>query len=320
MNPTAPDQDALERPLFFDGQQLYADNLQGLEAHHRALRRLHNRSLHQPGVGSGLAVAGRRGEREVRIQPGYALDAAGRELLLGEPVTEPVPPVAGEPDGGPAHFDLAVSHPADEDLEETETRVGVCAPRGAVRLREHPRLDWVRLRPDPSGELLPVDDAQRLALQNGQLIALGRAAVRDCRLDADVSRVLRRTARPPQRPRVRCGSASVTWLPWYADPDDVESALLGLRTEDPVGTGGLPATPCYTARVEGCRPLVLSGGADEQALVVLDGPAYVQDPTPWGFVCCVPLLVYAGQLGLISDKWLKHANALWRVMWYAIEE
>ena len=58
----------VERLRYFDGQRLFADDLQGVEAFNREMRWLHNRSLHQPGIGSGLAVAGRRGDREVRIQ------------------------------------------------------------------------------------------------------------------------------------------------------------------------------------------------------------------------------------------------------------
>ncbi|WP_405864068.1 hypothetical protein [Streptomyces sp. NBC_00005] len=314
------DPGTLERPLFFDGQQLYAEDLQGLEAHHRALRWLHNRSLHQPGVGNGLAVSGRRGEREVRIQPGYALDAAGRELLLGEPLTEPVPPVAGEPDGSPAYFDLTLCYPSDDDLEETETRDGVCAPRGAVRLRERPVLCWARLRPDTSGALRPVDDAQRLALEEGRVIALARAGILDCRLSADLSATLRRTARPTERPRIVCGTGPVDWKEWHAVAGDDDSALLGLRAEVSTGARGFRATPCYTARVDGRRPLVFPGEKDEPDVVLLDGPAYVQDATPGQFQCHVPLLVYAGALAGLPDELIPNARRQWQVTWYAIEE
>ena len=42
------------------------------------MRWLHNRSLHQPGVGNGYKVTGTQGDRQVTIGPGYALDAYGR--------------------------------------------------------------------------------------------------------------------------------------------------------------------------------------------------------------------------------------------------
>src|SRR5574342_507094 len=91
----------VERLQFFTGQRLFATDLQAIEAFNREMRWLHNRSLHQPGVGKGFAVSGKRGDREVYIGPGYAMDADGREIVLTEAKTEPVPPVAGETDGSP---------------------------------------------------------------------------------------------------------------------------------------------------------------------------------------------------------------------------
>ncbi len=64
----------VERLQFFDGQRLFASDLQQLEAFHRGMRELHNASLHQPGIGAGLAISGIPGDREVVVGPGYALD------------------------------------------------------------------------------------------------------------------------------------------------------------------------------------------------------------------------------------------------------
>ncbi|MBT1090324.1 hypothetical protein [Streptomyces sp. Tu102] len=318
-DPQAQDPGVLERPLFFDGQQLHAEDLQGLQAHHRALRWLHNRSLHQPGVGNGLAVSGARGDREVRVQPGYALDAAGRELILGDPLHEPVPPVAGEPGGGPVRFDLTLAYPSDDDLEETETQEGVCAPRGAVRLRERPVLRWVRLRSDGAGGLRPVDDSQRLALQEGRIIALARAEVLGCRLNADIAAVLRRNARPPQRPGIVCGSAKVTWVPWFSGRDRED--LIGLAARVDTTSGGLRATPCYTARIEGHRPLSVDVGREVGELLLLDGPAYVEESAPDGFVCRIPLRSLSGEgFAGWADPVARAAGDAFGVVWFAVEE
>ena len=67
----------IERRQFFAGQQLYADDLTGLEAFHREMRELHNRSLHQPGVGSGLAVKGASGDRPRKRTVFYFIPTAG---------------------------------------------------------------------------------------------------------------------------------------------------------------------------------------------------------------------------------------------------
>ena len=65
----------IERLQFFNGQRVSAADLQGIEAFNREMRWLHNTSLHQPGIGSGFAVGGSKGDREVTISPGYAIDA-----------------------------------------------------------------------------------------------------------------------------------------------------------------------------------------------------------------------------------------------------
>src|SRR6478736_2969964 len=67
----------VERVRFFNGQQLFASDLQSVEAFDRDMRWLHNRSLHQPGIGNGFAITGRRGDRLVTIGAGYASDVGG---------------------------------------------------------------------------------------------------------------------------------------------------------------------------------------------------------------------------------------------------
>src|ERR1051325_11222587 len=87
----------LERVEFFNGERLFAADLQTLEEFQREMRWLHNKSLHQPGVASGFAVAGEKGDRQVIVQPGYALDSSGREIVLTEVNhVEAVPPVADD--------------------------------------------------------------------------------------------------------------------------------------------------------------------------------------------------------------------------------
>ncbi len=82
------------RPHFFDGQLLASDDLAAEQDYHRQMRYLHNR-LHGYGVASGLEVGVGRGR--IRVDPGLALDALGREIVLVAAVTLPVPPPP--PDG-----------------------------------------------------------------------------------------------------------------------------------------------------------------------------------------------------------------------------
>src|SRR5215510_1980027 len=124
-----------ERIKFFNGQRLFASDLQFLEQFNREMRWLHNQSLHQAGIGSGFAVSGNKDDRQVRIEPGYAIDSSGREIVLTQPEVLQVPPVANDGQGNPVYYDLAVSYPSDFMLKETETRDGICVSRTAVRLR-----------------------------------------------------------------------------------------------------------------------------------------------------------------------------------------
>src|ERR1700680_1112905 len=100
-DPTAP----IERLSFFDGQRLFAADLAGIDDYNRQMRWLHHRSLHQPGVGKGFAVAGALGDRQVSVGAGYALDSLGREIVLTRTVTIPIPPAASEADGESVFFE-----------------------------------------------------------------------------------------------------------------------------------------------------------------------------------------------------------------------
>src|SRR5262245_35464881 len=191
----------IERFQFFNGQRLFSSDLQGIEQFNREMRWLHNRSLHQPGIGNGFAVTGKKGAREVTIGPGYAIDAEGREIVRTQDQVEPVQPVAGQDDGSPVLFDLTVSYPSDEDLETTETREGVCLPRGVIRLKEEPVFCWVRL--DEDGQ--PINDDEKKAILSGMKIVLARAEVLNCKLNRDISTAQRISARPATQPYVCCG-------------------------------------------------------------------------------------------------------------------
>ena len=131
---------ALQRPSFFEGQRLMADDLADVQTYHRELRWLHNRSLHNWGIALGLAVTGKRGEKAVRLQGGVALDCRGRELILSETQELPIPAVAGASDGsGPATYYLTLRYAEDADLVP-EIRNGVFGTSAAVRRPEQPLL------------------------------------------------------------------------------------------------------------------------------------------------------------------------------------
>jgi hypothetical protein len=316
----------IERQQFFNGQRLFADDLQSLEGFNRELRWLHNKSLHQPGIGNGFAVTGKKGDREVTIGPGYAIDREGHEIILIRDQVESVPPVASESDGTPVLFDLTVSY-LDEELEEQELREGICNQRGAVRLREEPVFCWVRL--DSNGQ--PGETKAKLEILAGMRLVLARAEVLNCELYQDLSVAERLNARPAQLPYVCCGTTVPNWQPLTfatLDPSvifgasDLDRQRLGNLIEQfaeglgyfpwvlPIGLSalvdtsvcGFLNTPCYSARIDGPRLRSFSRTTAQKTTasldVVLEGFVQIIDPTPKSFVANILLM---GQLIAPND-------------------
>src|SRR4051794_3215885 len=183
----------LERPVFFDGQRLTADDLEAVQAFDRELRWLHNRSLHGWGVSRGLTVRGERGAAAVEVAPGYALDCLGRELVVPEPVSLPVPPVVTS-----TRWYLTVTYRGDDELTP-ELRDGACDMRGAVRLPDAPSLAF---RPK-----------RRLGID----VVLARVNVEGCAL-ASLSLAERNELHPPS-PYVGAGRTVPGATEWRGWPD-----------------------------------------------------------------------------------------------------
>ena len=82
-----------ERPHFFTGQLLTADDLQADQDYIRGKSCLHNRFLHGWGIVTGLNVSA--DHENVVVSPGLALDCAGNELVLAEPERIPLTGLVG---------------------------------------------------------------------------------------------------------------------------------------------------------------------------------------------------------------------------------
>jgi hypothetical protein len=203
----------VERLQFFDGQRLFASDLQGLDEFNREMRRVHNQFLHAPGVGNGFAVTGKKGDREVTVGPGYAVDSLGHEIILTQTQTLPIPPVAGNK-GKQVYYDLTVSYPDDSALEEAETREGICTGPGVIRLEEAPVFCWVEL----AGEQLAATKQKlKVHLETGVKIRLARIAVLNCQLHEDVSIAQRQNARPEVTPYIFSNTVALAALPHTKD-------------------------------------------------------------------------------------------------------
>src|SRR6266481_923754 len=76
-----------KRINFFKGFLTTEHDWNDAERYHREKRKLHNRICHAPGVvpvhGGELKVSA-RGDLSLEIQPGYAIDGQGHDLVLLE--------------------------------------------------------------------------------------------------------------------------------------------------------------------------------------------------------------------------------------------
>jgi hypothetical protein len=316
----------IERLDFFNGQRLFAEDLQTLDGFNRQMRWLHNLSLHTFGIGSGFAVQGAPGDREVAILPGYAIDREGREIILLVPRVETVPPVADDGSGNPRFYDLTVHYPHDEDLEELETRAGICATHGVVRRREEPVFCWIELQPDRK----PKHDVHAQQIANGEKIVLARVSVKNCQLET-LSIATRRDVRPERLPYVACGRTAkggTDWQPWTVnvpgDNDGTDTITLGVYVRVDTSGAKFASVPRYTARIVGKREFL---NQDSGKNYILEGITSIDlDVTPSAFTLRVflPPFEFNGLLKVNPISGLTKvsdvlAKAGWYVEWMGVE-
>jgi hypothetical protein len=262
----------LERPAFFDGQRLEADDLAAMYDFHRELRWLHNRALHNWGIAVGFAVRGAKGSREVTVSPGYALDCQGHDLLLSRPVTLAVPAVSGTASGKPMLYYLTASYADDARIAPSESRDGECAGGGAVRRVEAPLVRWQ----DPRSVV--TENRWRRGLD----IVLAAVQVLDCALVAAPSMAERRGARPEPQPFVAAGTSAPESTVWTFF--NGASGIAGIQAIVDTSSAGFQRTPTYTAQIVGTRVLKADTGSGSPNGVLVDGFGSVVSPTSNGFV------------------------------------
>lgn len=275
----------LERITFFKGQQLTAADLTDLQQFNREMRWLHNRGQHQWGIGYGFDVNGDRGSRVVTVLPGYGIDNLGREVILTEPQTKPVPAIAGGGDRSEVVYFLVAAYQSDEDQHVAERRSGVCLPGGTVRLSEEPLIDW----------RLPNQ------LNEGFELILAKAWVKNCQLSRPLSLAMRRSARPSEQPYIAAGQTEVGNTEWEAW--SVNGQMIGLQTQVNTSAARFRTTPRYLAHVAGERYLA----EDPGPLIALGFPSVV-DATSKGFLLQVMLPAIAAGSPSINPAKLRDAG------------
>lgn len=315
----------VERLQFFDGQRLLAGDLQGLDAFHREMRELHNRSLHQAGVGSGYIVSGERGDREVIIGPGYAIDGEGHEIVLTATKTEQVPPVAGDQDGRPTLYYLTVSYPTEDNLEEAETRQSVCPPyvHGVVRRREEPVFCWVQLTRSETEQLQPVDPILAEDIQQGRKIILAQVEIKQCQLDKKVSIAQRRNARPATQPYIACGEEEVDYTlnrnVFTAAADNFLMLVFQVTAEVNTSKAEFHSPLCYWVQLKGPHEINVNGApVYVDGIVSIDKSPIDEQPKVPGFD--VTVLVFAwSAVGVEEPDIVAALKSHWTIVWMGIE-
>ena len=292
----------IERVRFFNDERLIAPDLQDIDDFARQMRWLHNRSLHQPGVANGFTVTGEKDDRQVVVQPGYALDALGREIVLTQSFTQPVPPTAGNGLGAPASYDLTVAYPST--LTESESRTADCGvTRGTVRQLESPVFCWASVSQN---------DSLRDDIESGMRIVLARADVLNCKLYNKVSVAPRTEARPSVHPFIYAALTTPKWV--------VTTSPFGTRIAPSIPVdaraAGFRTTPCYFASLATETNVTIKGQT-----IRLDISASVSFPTTSGFqvsflIPNLPLLL-AG----ISPDQVRTAldPSKWQLSWMGVE-
>jgi hypothetical protein len=287
-----------ERPNFFPGQSLKADDLNELEHALREMRWLHNRTLHNWGIALGLAVSGAEGDAKVTVGRGYALDCKGRELILTEPQVLEVPSVIDNGAGEPQSYHLVISFPQANDFVVTASGEGVCRPGGAIRLDTPPKLAWY-VSPE--------------FIDHGLDIILAQAWIMNCRLAKPLDFSQRRSARFTEQPYLATGR---TW----PEVTDWERTISGFKTTIDTSRANFVSTPFYQDEIIVTR-LYESDGLP----AVVGGWISINDSSPGQFTLSytLPKGDFGSGRGLLNPLHLfdgpEEPTADWYVTWMGIE-
>lgn len=148
------------RPVFTNGAILGAADLSTLAELDRDRDARHARHLHSPGVGAGLEVT--KQDRatadeppkpyvELTLQPGYAIDGSGRELVLGQSMplsserffaANPNPPADLERTDGVSIWHPVFVRGSDQALANDSGPLGCQGVGGPTRVNEDVEIEY----------------------------------------------------------------------------------------------------------------------------------------------------------------------------------
>lgn len=157
------EQKGYKRINFFKGMMTTEKDWNEAEAYHIEKRRLHNHLLHSPGVVQGhagelRAVARARGDLSVEIQPGYAIDGQGRDLVLFDTAIRAI-----NPDEYRLPQTVFVVLRYYEEFTDFATYKENIEYKGHRRVLESCKVEISQTEPDPNREI----ELARIYLEKG---------------------------------------------------------------------------------------------------------------------------------------------------------
>jgi len=208
----------MKRLNYFHHQFLEERDFQDEQTYQIEMRRRHNRTLHFWGVAEGLAVT-RRGDREIVVSPGMAIDKEGREIILPEETVHDLSGFAHM-----AHAWITLAYHEEHDPQDRHSAGGI---EGYTRTTETCELAAARQQPS--------DDGSVITLARVQLNANGHVGEIDSSVRVHAGSLLRdgSVTRHKLAPELR-DSLGAGWLRMPFKPVKLDRLRLGGRLQ----TGG----------------------------------------------------------------------------------
>ncbi|MBD2037667.1 hypothetical protein H6F76_22165 [Leptolyngbya sp. FACHB-321] len=128
----------IQRLNYFNQQFLVEKDFEDEQKYHLDMRRRHNRLLHTPGIAEGLQVI-KTAARQIKVMPGMAIDAQGREMLLLEDFTLNLAAAANAP------VFITITY---GDQESDPQPPAPATPVGNTRVTEKPTIVASTTTPD----------------------------------------------------------------------------------------------------------------------------------------------------------------------------
>ena len=282
----------LERIAFYQGELLTADDLTALDSNNRELRWLHNRSLHNWGIGFGLNVQGAVGGTSVTVNPGYATDSTGHEIILANSLNLPIPAISS----GSYYLVGNWLDDADEAVVQQDSATA-CNSGGAVRLSDAPAVLW----------------KTAAQLEFGTDVILCLITIQNCTLST-ISTAVRRYATCGSMFYLKAGAldaSALTWTPWV-----VGGITIGLTTSIDTSAAKFQTTPSYMAQIAGSRAIT---GTTAATIIVDFVTVNNESPTGFTLQMAVPALGAVNPDAIRDPSSGLMAQLNWTVNWMGVE-